>query len=224
MKVSVGPFKALLIDWDGTLVDSLPIKISNAARLFSERFGVAEQEVRASYARHSGVPRRTLFDRIGIDCRGQNLTNMEFASLSSAFTEANQRSISERGSLRTGALDTLSRLHDAGVLLYLSTSAAQEEIDPLARHFGLNGFCHGIYGSRPSFSKGPDHAREVIELHGLSRGEVAGIGDDLADMGLFREAGICPIGITGTRLRGELERAGAELVIDNFQDILPHVI
>ena len=57
MKVSVGRFKALLIDWDGTLIESLPIKISNAAALFSELLEVDADDVAASYKRHSGVPR-----------------------------------------------------------------------------------------------------------------------------------------------------------------------
>lgn len=223
MKDSAAPIRAFLFDWDGTLIDSLPLKIANAADLFAERFGADSKEVRESYARHSGVPRRILFDRISYDCRGTTLSNVEYDSLSDAFTERNRQSVSKNGALRPGAMSTLLQLQESGVLLYISTSAEQDEIDSLAGHFGLGQICHGIYGSRPSFSKGPDHAREVIELHGLSHADVAGVGDDVVDMELFRAAGIHPIGITGTRSRAELEEAGAEIVIDSLEDILTHV-
>ena len=223
MKVSAGPFKALIIDWDGTLIDSLPLKIENAAALFCERFGLDEADVAESYARHSGVPRRILFDRISFDCRGSVLSDAEFDSLSSAFTEQNNRRIAAEGDLRPGTMSTLSRLRELGVLLYISTAAAQEEIDSLARHFGLARVCDGIFGSRPTFSKGPDHANAVIERHGLRRSDVAGIGDDTADMELFRESGIFPMGITGTRSRAELQSAGAEVVVDRLEDVVDYV-
>ena len=223
MKVSAGPFKALIIDWDGTLIDSLPLKIENAAALFCERFGLDGADVAESYTRHSGVPRRVLFDRISFDCRGCILSDAEFDALSSAFTDQNNRRIAAEGDLRPGTISTLSRLRDLGVLLYISTAAAQEEIDLLARHFGLVQVCNGIFGSRPSFSKGPDHANEVIERHDLRRRDVAGIGDDTADMELFRASRIFPMGITGTRSRAELQSAGAEVVVDRLEDIVDYV-
>lgn len=223
MKVSVGPIKALLIDWDGTLIESLPIKIANARQLFAKRFGFDEQGVAESYARHSGVPRRVLFDRISADCQGRMLSDAEFEPLSRQFTEDNSRLVAAEGALRPGTLRTLAHLRKIGVLLYISTSAAQEEIDSLADHFGLSRVCHGIFGSRPSFSKGPDHAREIIETNGLSRQDVAGVGDDIADMELFRASGIFPIGIIGTRSRTELQKAGAGIVLDRLEDILQHV-
>jgi phosphoglycolate phosphatase-like HAD superfamily hydrolase len=223
MKVSAGPFSALLIDWDGTLIDSLPLKIANAASLFSERFGAVDTQVTASYAQHSGVPRRILFDRIAIDCIGRRLTEEEFEEVSNRFTERNNQVISKEGRLRPGSFDTLTSLKDLGVLTFISTSAAQEEITALSRHFGLDTVCTGILGSRPFFSKGPEHTKYVRERHHLKAEQIAGIGDDVADIALFEEARIYGIGITGTRRREELLDAGARLVVDRLEEVLAYV-
>lgn len=224
MKASAGPFKALLIDWDGTLIDSLPLKIANAASIFGEYFGADPNEVAASYARHSGVPRRMLFDKISLDCLQTKLADAEFDELSRTFTERNKERIVAEGSLRTDAAPTISVLRDRGVLVFISTSAAPEEIEPLAHHFGLDRLCAGILGSKPAFSKGPGHVRWVMRTHTLSAIDLAGIGDDLADMTLFSDAGIFSIGITGTRSRTELLAGGADMVIDSLQEVLDRAV
>jgi len=53
----------IVFDWDGTLIESLPLKIRNAGRLFEETFGVPRAGIEAAYRVHSGIPRRQLLDR-----------------------------------------------------------------------------------------------------------------------------------------------------------------
>lgn len=219
MKASVEHCKAFLIDWDGTLVDSLPIKISNAAELFAQMFGAGKGEVQTSYTKYSGVPRRQLFDLIAADCIGRRLSELEFGRASSRFTALNRERISTGAELRPGCVDALSRLTERGRLVFISTATAQEEIDPLAMGFGVAVYCTEIMGSRPGFTKGPVHADHVASRYNLLKSEMAGIGDDKQDMRLFREAGITAVGITGTRSRTELEASGADLVIENLNEV-----
>jgi phosphoglycolate phosphatase-like HAD superfamily hydrolase len=221
MKVSAELCKALLIDWDGTLVDSLPIKISNAAELFGSRFGSSTTQVRASYARHSGVPRHELFDLIAQDCVGRPLTDSEFTETSAAFTDLNRERVARDAEIRSGTLAALETLNERGVLLFISTATTQDEIDALAAAFGVSAYCTEVMGSSPGFTKGPVHADHVSKRYGVTKLEMAGIGDDEQDMRLFRSAGITAIGITGTRSRPELELAGAHIVIDNLDEVVP---
>ena len=72
-------------------------------------------------------------------------------------------------------------------------------------------------------SVGPEHVRHVLSTHELDVGDVAGVGDDVADMELFREAGIFSIGITGTRRREELLLAGAAAVIAGINELEAYV-
>ena len=224
MKDSVGPFKALMIDWDGTLIDSLPLKIQNAGELFAERFDVSSKSVTASYSTHSGIPRRELFDRISLDCQGRTLSEDEYVALSSAFTRRNTARVAEEATLRKGTLDTLTQLKDRGVLLFISTSATPEEIGALATHFGLDQICTDVFGSRPGFSKGLGHVSHVVAQFDLRHKDLCGVGDDIQDMKLLSEAGVSGIGITGTRSRETLLNAGAVVVIDHLEEIVPHVV
>lgn len=220
MKDSAVRFKAYLLDWDGTLIHSLPLKIENAARLFESRYGVSFEAVKASYARHSGIPRRDLFDRIAQDCLGRTLDDDEFPELSAAFSEGNREILLEQGRLRPGTLPALEGLSKAGRLLFISTSAAQEEMEPLARHFGVAPYCNGLFGSRPGFEKGPDHAAFVKKTYDLKRKDMAGVGDDANDIHLFHKAGLTAIGITGTHPRETLLEEGADAVIDNLTELI----
>ena len=223
MKGSVEHCKVFLVDWDGTLVDSLPIKISNAGELFQRRLGVDSAKVEASYSRHSGVPRRDLFDLIATDCRGEPLSDPEFESLSAEFTATNRTEIAARAKLRPGSTEALAKLGNNGRRVFISTASAQDEIDHLADAFGVARYCTEVMGSRPGFSKGPIHAGHVRTEYGVTADEMMGIGDDLQDIRLFREAGITAVGITGTRTKSELEDAGADLVIDNLGEIAARV-
>jgi phosphoglycolate phosphatase-like HAD superfamily hydrolase len=222
MKASVEHCRAFLIDWDGTLIDSLPIKVANAAELFADRFSVDEENVKAAYARHSGIPRRELFDRIAEDCIGGPLSDPVYEEISEAFTNLNRNRIAARAHLRDGTLEALEELSQKGRLLFISTATAQEEIDSLADAFGVASLCSEVMGSRPGFAKGPTHAAHVASHYDLQTTEMAGIGDDVHDMKLFALAGIMAIGITGTRNRRELISAGADLVVDNMIEVVEH--
>jgi phosphoglycolate phosphatase len=213
-------YRAILFDWDGTLIESLPLKIANAADLFAETFDAEPQAVRTAYGRYSGVGRRQLFDEIARDCIGRSFTDVEFAGLSAAFTERNRQVIMKHGVLRPGALESLETLKEAGLYLGISTSAAQDEMEPLARHFGVAKFCDLLLGSRPGFAKGPDHVRYVSAHLNLANSDLAGVGDDERDMELFAAAGIARVGITGTHTREALFARGAQVVIDQLIEVV----
>lgn len=215
-----GVLRGLMLDWDGTLIHSLPLKIENAGRIFARRYGVEAGAVRTCYARHSGIPRRQLFERIAEETLGRPLEEEEFSALSHAFSAANRAVVVERGALRPGTRDTLEALHAYGCRLFVSTAAAPPEVEPLAQHFGVTPLVDGVFGSRPGFGKGPEHVDFVCRTHGLDRTLLAGVGDDVSDLRLFREAGILPIGITGTESRDVLLGHGAEHVIDRLDELL----
>ena len=221
MRESVAHVKAFLLDWDGTLIDSLPLKIENAARLFAAELGADAEAVKASYAHHSGVPRRELFDRIAEECVGRRLGEDEFLGLSKAFSETNQREVAARGKLRDGVKEALQALQAKGCLLFVSTSAAQEEIGVLGVHYRLDVYCRELLGSRPGFSKGPEHAAYVSAKYSVPVEQIAGVGDEATDVRLHRAAGIFSIGVVGTEERQALMAEGADRVIEALSELVP---
>ena len=221
MRASVAHVKAFLLDWDGTLIDSLPIKIENAAQLFADRLGADGAAVKASYAYHSGVPRRELFDRIAEECLGRPLGDAEFSGLSDAFSAANRSEVVARGALRDGVDEALQALQADGCLLFVSTSAAQDEIGALGVHYGLDAYCQELLGSRPGFSKGPEHAAYISAKYDVPVEQIAGVGDEATDVRLHRAAGIFSVGVVGTEEREALVAEGADRVIEELSELVP---
>ena len=216
-------FRAFLLDWDGTLLDSLPLKVENAVRLFATCYGVAPEAVRASYRRHSGMPRRELFNRIAAECTGHRLSDHEFEALSDTFSETNLQTIPAKGVLRPNVHSSLEALRQRNCLLFVSTSASQQELALLAQHFGLDTYFHELLGSSPGFSKGLEHVAHVGATYHLCHKEMASVGDEVHDIRLHRAAGITAIGITGTEERETLLAAGADLVIDELVELVVYV-
>ena len=217
------PYKAIVLDWDGTVVLSLDLKVENAAELFARRFGVAPDAVRRSYRRHSGIPRRELFERISEDCLGRGLGEAESAALSDAFTEANLRAIAGAAPLRPNLRTAVEAIRARSCVVVVSSSACPEELQALAPALGIATLFDELMGSRPGFSKGPEHVAHVRERYGVELDEIAAVGDEPRDMALFGAAGVAPIGITGTCDRAELCAGGASRVINDLIELLPDV-
>src|SRR3990172_2965869 len=83
---SVERIKAIVFDWDGTVVNTMQNKKNNASAIFAERYGAAHENVVRSYERYSGVPRKELFNLIAKENIGRELSPIEFNKLSSVFT------------------------------------------------------------------------------------------------------------------------------------------
>ena len=89
--------RAVLFDWDGTLVNSLDVKIRNAGELFNRVFNLSPDQVGMAYRRHSGIPRRQLFDAILDDLGRPPLDDVEFESLSGKFSIMNTQALRDPG-------------------------------------------------------------------------------------------------------------------------------
>jgi phosphoglycolate phosphatase-like HAD superfamily hydrolase len=185
--------------------------------------GADAEAVESSYARHSGVPRRVLFDRIARDALGRELREDEFDGLSRAFSAANRKTVRDKGTLKPDVISVLEELGARGIATFVSTASSPEEVTDLARHFGVDTKVKEVMGSRDGFAKGEGHVSHVCRSYGLRREDLVGVGDDVSDVNLFREAGIRAFGVVGTRTREELSRAGADVVIETLEEVLAHV-
>ncbi|MBX3064203.1 MAG: HAD family hydrolase [Anaerolineae bacterium] len=216
-------YKAFLLDWDGTIIDSLLLKLENAGNLFAARYGVNSAAAQICYRRYSGIPRRQLFDRIALDLLERRLADEEFDRLSSEFTELNLKVLRTRAQLKSEARATLTTLRSRGVIACISTSVPATELELLVSHFQLQPLLHELLGSRPGFGKGPEHAAFVAEKYQLQLAEIAGVGDEPRDIELHHAATIGSIGITGTETRQELLACGANIVIDRLDELINYV-
>jgi phosphoglycolate phosphatase-like HAD superfamily hydrolase len=213
----------VLFDWDGTLVDSLDIKVHNAGKLFAQKLGLDPQAVEASYRRHSGVPRHQLFEAI---CRENGLASLSparFDRLSEHFSEMNLAALSDPhtpGLVPEATPATLRALQARGCRMYVSSSSVAQELELLAHGLGLRDYFDGILGSRPGFGKGPQHVAYVIEETSTSREQIVMIGDDVTDVRLGQEAGVLTVAKTGTHTRQRLKQEEPGYIIDSLRELV----
>ena len=191
----------LVFDWDGTLVDTLEIKIRNAGALFAEMFGTSRASVEAAYRRHSGLPRRQLFEAIGAAVGLEVFKEEMYQLLSQQFTKKNQASFAQAEMEQLVPQDTrrlLEALQLQGNPLFVSSAADPEEVLQLAGVLKLDHFFAAILGSKPGFSKGTEHLSYIQNHCNANRSQIVFIGDEPADILLGRQAGVLTIAKAGT--------------------------
>ena len=211
--------RAVLFDWDGTLVDTLPQKVRNAGRIFGDILGHDPHMVEQAYRRYSGIPRRALFDAIAVAVGDLPLKDRVYAQLSKGFSALNQMSTGV-DHVFPGVPATLSGLRSVGLTLIVSSSAVPEDIahgveaTGLARHFA------DAWGSEDGFAKGPGHVSHACQKYGLQPWDICIVGDEPADIRLARDANARSVALEGTRSRGELAALEPDGVISEIAELL----
>jgi len=185
-----------VFDWDGTLFDSMAVKLQSFSRVVTQYLveaGAAMSPEHATrlYREHSGKPRREIFAIVGRAC-GVELTETDFRTMSDTLTMLNHGLLAG-AALFPDALALLSRLLEHGRTACISSSVPQHELDhfvdlKLPGH--LRARLGGVFGSAPGFGKGRAHLDRIMHDHGAGATRILAIGDDQADHALSRAAGI----------------------------------
>lgn len=216
--------RVLVFDWDGTLVNTLEIKIHNAGALFAESFGINPGSVEAAYRQHSGLPRRQLFQAIIAELGMPALPEETFLALSRSFSEKNQAAFTRSNReqlLSQDTLLTLEALYSTGNPLFVSSAADQQEVRQLAAALQLDHFFVEILGSEPGFSKGSEHLNYIIKKCNSSPSQIVFIGDEPTDIFLGRQASVLTIAKAGTYPADRLVEEGADFVITSLGELIP---
>lgn len=185
-----------VLDWDGTLFDSMAIKLESFAHVVSTRLrslgaGVAPEEAKAIYQGHSGKPRRELFTIVA-HTHGIQLKDTDMDSMSEQLTELNH-AVLAGAHLFDDTIPLLERLLLLGRTPYVSSSVPQVELDhftSLKLPSELLASLGGVFGSQSGFGKGPQHLSRIMEIESRSAANLIMIGDDEADFSLSTAAGV----------------------------------
>lgn len=196
---------AIVFDWDGTLVDSLPAIFDANARVLAE-YGLPfdVERYRAAY-----VPDwRRMYQRLGVADDALEAAGARWLELYRATTEAG---------LLPRVADSLRRLSDAGFVMGLVTAGHRDVVEGQLERYGLGGLLSSrVFGSDPIAVKPhPDPLLRVLDQLGRSHRIASAryIGDVPDDMRMARAVGSLGIGIESTiGTRADLEAAGASAV------------
>lgn len=126
-----------------------------------------------------------------------------------------------------GTLEMLDTLRSHGLELAVLTNKDHEAALPLvARYFGTDRFAV-VQGRTDAYPPKPDPqvTRHVLDLLGAEAGNALYVGDSDVDIACGHNAGLKSIGVSwGFRGREELERAGADYVVDSPSELIDIVL
>lgn len=207
---------AIVFDWDGTLVDSLPA-IFDANLKVLEEYGLPfdDDRYRAAY-----VPDwRLMYQRLGIPDHALETAGERWLALYAGTDTA---------ALLPGISGSLQRLSDAGYVMGLVTAGHRDVVERQLDRFGIGHLLPvRVFGSDDVATK-PHPDPLLLALRQLDRAERVAtaryVGDVPDDMRMARTVGAVGVGIESSiGSREELMAAGASEVypgVAEFVDAL----
>ncbi|MEO5704598.1 MAG: HAD hydrolase-like protein [Candidatus Limnocylindrales bacterium] len=196
---------AIVFDWDGTLVDSLPSIFDANAQVLAE-YGLPfdAERYRATF-----VPDwRLMYQRLGVPDDAIEAAGARWLELYRATDEAG---------LLPRVAESLQRLSSAGFVMGLVTAGHRDVVEGQMERYGLGGFLPSrVFGNDPIAAKPhPDPLLRVLDELGRSHRIATAryIGDVADDMRMARAVGSLGVGIESTiGTRDDLYAAGADEV------------
>ncbi len=202
--------RAVLFDWDGTLVDTLSHMYAATEQVMAE-FGlpITFDDYRASFA----PDWKLLYRRLGVAEEAIEPMGQRWWSVYRGQDDA---------PLLPGVAEALRRLAAAGLALGIVTGGYRFNVGPQIERHGLAGLLPvRVYGDDLPIAKpDPELLFTALRQLGLpdAAPETAYLGDALDDVRMARAAGIQAVGVTsmlGTE--AELRAAGAVEVSDSVE-------
>jgi HAD superfamily hydrolase (TIGR01509 family) len=205
--------KIVVLDIDGTLMDTNYLHIEAWARAFEEL--------------GHRVPRSELHKQIG---KGSSLLIQEFVEDEEKIEKIEELhtefygELQEHGHPLPGARELISSLLERGYEVWFVTSAKDEELEHHMEELEAEGKITGVVNSSAveNSKPAPDIFELTLERAGASPDETVAVGDAIWDIESASAAGIRTVAVLtgGAFSRQELEEAGAVGVHENCAALL----
>ncbi len=208
--------KAIIFDWDGTIVDSMPTHIDAYLKAL-EKFGVKaeEQEILDLVGTPTEIIAETVAEAHGIKANGKEIAEQKIKN----YIEFSK----SKNLVFEGAFETLKTLKQKYRLAMLSGST-RKQLDNYSEI--LKVFEFTVAGKEASKPKpNPDALLDLADKLDLMPSECVYIGDFWQDMMAAEQAGMWAIGIRNRYVTDEeLTDAGADVIINNINELLTNGI
>jgi pyrophosphatase PpaX len=180
--------RAVLFDWDGTLVDTLSY-MWEATEVVTRHYGLAVDEAR--YRAEFTPDWRLLYRRFGMADDEIEPAGRLWWSVYRGHRQA---------ALLPGARRAVSRLREAGYLTGLVTAGHRENVEhQLVRHRMAGLLPVRVFGDElPEAKPHPEPLRRALRALGLgdAAADAAYVGDSFDDLRMAIAVGVRPVGIT----------------------------
>ena len=214
--LTLSPFKAVLFDVDGTLVDSLETILRGLGDTYERYLGYRPD-------------RETIQSLIGMPLSEQLPMFLETPpseqelSEMTAYTIERYRVHEEHEVLFPAAVEMLRLCHTCGLKTALVTSKNEEELSGFLKRFSGAPFVHAtvcasdVHQPKPA----PDSALLACKRLGVEPHEAVFIGDSVYDMRCAKDAGITRVAVAyGAAKRDALEQEQPDLLLNSPEELL----
>jgi phosphoglycolate phosphatase len=212
------PYKAVLFDLDGTLLDTLE-DISNAVNRVLEGKGFPTHKLNA-YRNFVGDGSAMLINRA---LPKEKRTDEVIRTCLTAYLEDYGRNWNVKTKPYEGIPEMLDSLNDRGLKMAILSNKPHAFTKQCATEFLSSWDFGAVIGQRNGVSPKPDPAGalEVAERLGLSPAHFLYMGDSGVDMKTAVASGMFPVGVLwGFRSMGELKDNGSLALINRPSEIL----
>jgi phosphoglycolate phosphatase len=122
---------------------------------------------------------------------------------------------------------SLKAMQQAGLRIYLATSKRETFARRILEHLKLATYFDGIHGSVPGgeLDHKPELLAHILSEHGISPAHGLMVGDRRHDISGAHAVGMCGLGVLwGYGTRDELETAGADQLVESTDDLARTVV
>jgi phosphoglycolate phosphatase len=211
---------SVLLDLDGTLIDSYPGILASclaALRALGHR-----PDESLDIRRAIGPPLEDLMQTL-LQSYGDDRTDQAVAAYRQHYGESGFL-----GSVPyPGIGKFLEEIKRAGLRIYLATSKRAIFAESILDHLKFATYFDGIYGSVPGgeLDHKPELLAHILSRHGLSPSHSLMVGDRRHDISGAHAVGMRGLGVLwGYGSRDELETAGADRLVDSPADLAPAIL
>lgn len=205
---------ALLLDFDGVVLDSALLKEQVFRALIAERIPEHVEAAMAYFWEHGGTSRLDKFRWIWRHLVAEPLSEPQVAEMGGVFVA---RAIEQVVSCRyiAGAREFLER-HAADTACYVISGTPRDELRAIVAARGMDHFFRGVFGSPANKT---EIGKRILGTNGYQPGRVWFVGDATTDRDAARALGVGFIGIAGPHLTPFLD--GSETVIADLTELEP---
>jgi phosphoglycolate phosphatase len=181
--------RAILFDWDGTLLDSAETSYRCYRRLFAP-YGI--DFTRDVFARTYAPDWYRTYEGIG-------LSREYWAEADARWLEIYAEETGETCGLVPGAREALARIGAAGVLAALVTSGSRVRIEGEIAKFGLAATFAAVVCGEDALHKKPhpEALLKALDRLGIAAADAVYVGDSPEDIQMARAAGVRAVGVVG---------------------------
>ncbi len=174
--------KVFIFDFDGTLVDTMGILARKASLLINKHYGMDKEDASRAYLRTCGLPFRAQLELLFPSDPRNDSVSLEFEEWKNGI-------YGKRIPLRPKAEEILALLKEHDKRICISSNNLQEYVERVVVSWNVE-FDLVLGWDGKGFRKGFPHFEKAKGTFGVSRDEMAFIGDSLNDLKLAGEYGI----------------------------------